>query len=118
MRFLSVEILRRITRRAGSSWVSPGPRRPMPPRVRERGGRVVAWDVLADALRYRRICKAFQLLEVLVDVQRIVGALARGTNQKGPLDGRLDINQFPNRSSAARAQRGVCATPVVAFVTE
>jgi hypothetical protein len=40
-----------------------------------------------------------QLLEVLVDMDRFVRALTGSTNQKGALDGRLDVDQLADETS-------------------
>jgi len=36
---------------------------------------------------------------MLIDMHRIVGALTGSTNQKGALDGRLDVDQLTDKPS-------------------
>ena len=49
---------------------------------------------LTDNLGARGIRQPFQFLEMLIDVHRVVRALAGRADQKGPLDRRLYVNQL------------------------
>jgi len=49
---------------------------------------------LADDLRARGIGQALQLLEVLVDMQRVVRALTGSPDEKGTFYGRLNVDQL------------------------
>src|SRR5713101_4529365 len=66
------------------------------PQIEVWGWGIDTLDGLADDLRSGRIGKPLQLLEVLVHVQRIIGPLAWGTDEKRALYRRLDLNQLPN----------------------
>jgi len=49
---------------------------------------------LADDLRARGIGQALQLLEVLVDMQRVVRALTGSPDEEGAFYGRLNVDQL------------------------
>ena len=59
---------------------------------------VDALDGFADDLSAGGVGEALQLVEVLVHVHRVVGAFSWCPHQEGPLNGHLDVNQFPNTS--------------------
>ena len=53
-------------------------------------------DGAADHLRARGIRETLELLEMLVDVDRVVTALSRSTNQESAFSWSLDLYQLAN----------------------
>jgi hypothetical protein len=53
-------------------------------------------DGAANHLRARGIRETLELLEMLVDVDRVVTALSRSSNQEGAFSWSLDLYQLAN----------------------